>query len=47
MISMGIDFGSTYTMVSVMEKGEPEIVQSSNNSYHYPSIVCYDKEKKR
>lgn len=47
MINMGIDFGSTYTMVSVMEKGEPTVVQSSMNSYHYPSIACYDREKKK
>lgn len=47
MINMGIDFGSTYTMVSVMEKGEPTIVQSSINSYHYPSIACFDKNKNK
>ena len=47
MVNLGIDFGSTYTMVSVLDdKGEPTIVESSMNSYHYPSIVCYDTNKK-
>jgi len=47
MINMGIDFGSTYTIASVMKNGEPTVVKSHNNSDHYPSVVCYDTEKNR
>lgn len=47
MINLGIDFGSTYTMVSMLDKDIPTVVQSSNNSYHYPSIVCYSTEKNK
>ena len=40
MINLGIDFGSTYTMASVLENGVPVTVQPSNITYNYPSIVC-------
>ncbi|MBQ3989041.1 MAG: hypothetical protein II629_09820, partial [Ruminococcus sp.] len=39
MINLGMDFGSTYTMVSVLENGEPRTVQSSHLMFHYPSII--------
>lgn len=44
MINIGIDFGSTYTMVSVYEGDTPETVQPDGLSYSYPSIVVYDKK---
>lgn len=45
MVNLGIDFGSTYTMVSVYEGGAPITVQPNNISYSYPSIVAYDTKK--
>ncbi len=47
MINLGMDFGSTYTMVSILENGEPRTVQSSHLMFHYPSIVCYDEDKNK
>ncbi|MBR3269395.1 MAG: Hsp70 family protein [Oscillospiraceae bacterium] len=49
MINIGIDFGSTYTMVSVYEKGKgvPVTVQPDGLSYSYPSIVVYDSRRDR
>ena len=45
MVNLGVDFGSTYTMVSIFENGEPKTVQPSHLTFHYPSIVCYDEQK--
>ena len=47
MINMGIDFGSTYTIASVLKNGDPTVVKPHNNSDHYPSVVCYDTVKER
>ena len=47
MVNLGMDFGSTYTMVSIFENGEPRTVQSSHLMFHYPSIVCYDEDKNK
>ena len=47
MINIGIDFGSTYTMVSVYEGDAPSTIQPDGLSYSYPSVVVYDKRKKR
>ena len=47
MIKLGIDFGSTYTMASVLENGVPVTVQPSSITYNYPSIVCYDEVKNK
>ena len=46
MVNLGIDFGSTYTMVSVFENGMPVTVQPNHLTYNYPSVVAYDKRKK-
>ena len=40
MVNLGIDFGSTYTIVSVFENGEPKVVPPSHVTYNYPSVVC-------
>lgn len=47
MVNLGVDFGSTYTMVSIFENGEPKTVQSSHLTFHYPSVVCYDETKNK
>lgn len=47
MINLGIDFGSTYTMASVLENGVPVTVQPNSITYNYPSIVCYDTVKNK
>ena len=47
MINIGIDFGSTYTMVSVYEGSAPATVQPDGLSYSYPSVVVYDKRKEK
>ena len=47
MVNLGIDFGSTYTIVSVFENGEPKVVPPSHVTYNYPSVVCYDTEKEK
>ena len=39
MVNLGLDFGSTYTMVSIFENGEPKTVQPNNLTFNYPSIV--------
>ncbi|MED9968437.1 MAG: Hsp70 family protein [Ruminococcus sp.] len=45
MINLGIDFGSTYTMASILDNGIPVTVQPNHLSYNYPSIVCYDSKR--
>lgn len=47
MVNLGVDFGSTYTMVSVLDGGEPKTVQPNGLSYSYPSIVAYDTNRKK
>ncbi len=47
MVNLGVDFGSTYTMVSVFRDGKPQTVQPDNLTFHYPSIVVYDKKKQK
>lgn len=47
MIDIGIDFGSTYTMVSVCEDGVPVTIQPDGLSYNYPSVVVYDCVKNK
>ena len=47
MVNLGLDFGSTYTKVSIFENGEPKTVQPNNLTFNYPSIVCYDEGKKK
>lgn len=46
MVNIGIDFGSTYTMVSVLENGHLKTVQPDAISHSYPSVVAYDEKKK-
>lgn len=46
MVNLGIDFGSTYTMVSVIDNDAPVTVQPNNLTYSYPSIVVYDTRRK-
>ena len=36
MVNLGVDFGSTYTMVAIYEYGEPKTVQPSHLTFHYP-----------
>lgn len=45
MINIGIDFGSTYTMVSKYYDDIPATIQPDGLTYNYPSIVVYDKSK--
>ncbi len=47
MVNLGIDFGSTYTMVSVLENDEPKTVQPDGLAYSYPSIVAFDTKKNK
>ena len=42
MVNIGIDFGSTYTMVSVFRDGRLKTVQPDGLTYSYPSMVAYD-----
>lgn len=46
MVNLGIDFGSTYTMVSVFRNGKVELVCPTSVNYNFPSIVAYDNEDK-
>ena len=45
MINIGIDFGSTTTMVSKYYNDIPSTIQPDGLTYNYPSIVVYDKNK--
>ncbi len=47
MINLGIDFGSTYTMVSVYKDDKPVTIPENNNSFNYPSVVAYDARNNR
>lgn len=47
MKNIGIDFGSTYTMVSAFENGELKTVQPDSLTYSYPSIVVYDTRREK
>ena len=42
MVNIGIDFGSTYTMVSVFRDERLKTVQPDGLTYSYPSMVAYD-----
>ena len=45
MVNIGIDFGSTYTMVSMLENGHLTTIQPDVNHYSYPSVVVYDERR--
>lgn len=47
MINLGIDFGSTYTMVSAYRNDRPEVLQDISGSFTYPSIAAYDEKKNK
>ena len=47
MVNIGIDFGSTYTMVSILENGHLKTVQPDATHYSYPSVVVYDENRKQ
>ncbi len=47
MINLGVDFGSTYTMVSVYRNGIPETIQPDNLTFSYPSIVVYNTKTQK
>lgn len=47
MVNLGIDFGSTYTTVSVFKDGKPETRPENSRSFSYPSLVAYDEEEQK
>lgn len=47
MVNLGIDFGSTYTTVSVFKDGRPETKPENSRSFSYPSLVAYDEEEQK
>ena len=47
MVNLGIDFGSTYTTVSVVKDGRPETTPENSRSFSYPSLVAYDEKEQK
>jgi molecular chaperone DnaK len=45
--AIGIDLGTTNSVVAVMEGGEPTVIASAEGMRTTPSIVAYTKEKER
>lgn len=41
--AIGIDLGTTNTVVSVVMNGEAVVIKTSENLHHIPSAVCYDE----
>ena len=42
---IGIDLGTTNSVVSVMEAGEPKVIVNEEGSRITPSVVAFSKEK--
>ena len=45
--TVGIDLGTTFSEVAVMQGGEPVIISSSEGSNLFPSIVAINKGGER
>lgn len=45
MVNIGVDFGSTYTVVSEFCNDAPNAVELDGGHYRYPSIVAYDERR--
>ena len=41
--TVGIDLGTTFSEVAVMEGGEPVVISSSEGSHLFPSVVAISK----
>ncbi len=41
---IGIDLGTTNTVVCVIQDGEPKVITTREGLTHIPSVVCYDTE---
>jgi molecular chaperone DnaK len=46
MNKVGIDLGTTNSVIAVMEAGRPTVIPNSEGSRTTPSIVAYTKKKK-
>jgi len=42
---IGIDLGTTNSVVAIMENGQPKVLTNSEGSYTTPSVVAYNKKK--
>ncbi|MDP2954184.1 MAG: Hsp70 family protein, partial [Chloroflexota bacterium] len=42
--AVGIDLGTTYTVVAVMEKGQPMVVPNAEGQRLTPSVVAFTEE---
>jgi molecular chaperone DnaK len=45
--AVGIDLGTTNSVVAVMEGGKPVVVHNSEGARTTPSVVAYNKEGER
>ncbi|HQM65072.1 MAG TPA: Hsp70 family protein, partial [Acidobacteriota bacterium] len=44
---IGIDLGTTNSVVSVMEGGNPVVIQNSEGSRLTPSVIAFTKDNER
>ena len=41
---IGIDLGTTYSLVAIVRNGKPEVISKDGNKNLIPSIIYFDKE---